>query len=115
MKILYVEDYIGAHEFMVMVLEKIISGSEITVATSGEEAQEKLLETQFDLVLSDNRMPGITGVELTRWAREEGINSIIVIHSADDIGSEALDAGANDFLHKSLGTVEIVERVSKML
>jgi CheY-like chemotaxis protein len=115
MKILYVEDDEGSHQLMILVIEKTISGADITVATSGEEALEKLQETQFDLILTDNCMPGMTGVELTRRARATGIQSMIVVHSSDDFEEETLEAGADDFLHKSLGAVDIVKKLSVLL
>jgi len=60
-------------------------------------------------------MPGMTGIELTRRARATGIQSMIVVHSSDDFEEEALEAGADDFLHKSLGAVDIVKKLSVLL
>ena len=75
---------------------------------------------QFDLVLVDNIMPEIDGVELTRRlrAREDyRLVPIIMVTSIDDpqLRVTAIDAGATDFIHKPFDVTELQARVRNLL
>ncbi|MDC7234706.1 MAG: response regulator [Spirochaetales bacterium] len=70
---------------------------------NGELALEILREQPVDLVLTDVKMPLMTGIELISKARSEGINSqFIVLSSYDDYSfvREALKMGALDYILK---------------
>lgn len=65
-RVLVVDDNLELAENLAEILED--EGCEVTVAHSGEAALE--LSTHFDLVLTDIRMPGISGIELVRRLSE---------------------------------------------
>jgi diguanylate cyclase (GGDEF)-like protein len=79
----------------------------VDIASSGEEALEKLAATTYDLVLMDVQMPGMDGYQTTRAFRQKeasGSGHVPVIamtanSSAEDI-ERALEAGMDDFLAK---------------
>jgi putative two-component system response regulator len=84
------------------------------------EALRRAGEVQFDLVLVDNIMPEIDGVELTRRlrAREDyRMVPIIMVTSMDDplLRVTAIDAGATDFIHKPFDVTELQARVRNLL
>src|SRR5690349_14072130 len=54
-------------------------GYQVSAAASGEEALEMLAEQNFDVVLTDIRMPGLTGVELLAKIKEKAPDSIVIL------------------------------------
>jgi CheY-like chemotaxis protein len=85
------------------ILRTFFTITDITVATNGQEAVEKLKTGAFDLVLMDIQMPGMDGIEATRAIRADGNGVPIVAMSAhaflDEI-ERARQAGMNDYLTK---------------
>ena len=75
-------------------------GFEVTFCENGNEAIKKAMHEEFDYIITDYQMPQINGIELTRWLRERSSRVIIIGISADDLGLDFLNAGANDFLQK---------------
>src|SRR5262245_48652696 len=55
------------------------TGYEVTITTDGFEAVELLKTKHFDVIVSDQRMPKMTGVELLRHARDLAPNTIRVL------------------------------------
>lgn len=85
-------------------------------AHNGEEAIELLDAQTPDLVFMDMKMPGMTGIEVTKILREKGVQIPIVALTAfayDDDRKLALDAGCNDFLTKPISPPELRRMVSK--
>jgi putative two-component system response regulator len=84
------------------------------------EALRRAAEVQFDVVLVDNIMPGMDGVELTHRlrAREDyRLVPIIMITSVDDppLRVSAVAAGATDFIQKPFDVIELQARVRNLL
>jgi two-component system, chemotaxis family, sensor kinase CheA len=82
-------------------------GYRVETAICGEDALEKAAQFQFDLVISDVEMPGITGFELARRLRQtEGYREtpIIIVSSlaTDADKRQALDSGAQAYIVKGL-------------
>ncbi len=78
---------------------------EVVTSASGEEAYELAQKNNFDLVLSDIRMPGMDGLELFSNLRELDPNQSIIMFSGFgdvDAAVEAMKQGAFDYLSKPL-------------
>ena len=60
-KLLWVDDEIDLLKAHIMFLEK--KGYDVTTVTNGYDALDKCTEVDFDLVLLDENMPGISGLE----------------------------------------------------
>jgi DNA-binding NtrC family response regulator len=78
-------------------------GHRIEVADNGKEGLAKLQATEFDLVITDLRMPDISGLDLMRkGGKEKPDTKWIVITAFGSIGNavEAVKAGASDYLTK---------------
>jgi CheY-like chemotaxis protein len=73
--------------------------------------------THYDLLLFDNGLPGVSGLELTERARQlrHRTHLPIVMLSASDCAAEARRAGANVFLKKPEGVWRLVEVVRRLL
>jgi two-component system KDP operon response regulator KdpE len=90
-------------------------GYEVLEAANGREAHERLFaEPLPDLVVLDLGLPDIQGQELLRRWREQGNDTpIIILSSRTDEGGivEALELGADDYLTKPFGVMELVARM----
>jgi response regulator RpfG family c-di-GMP phosphodiesterase len=82
-----------------------IEGYESKGASNAEEARARLEEEQFDLVICDLRMPGMTGLELLKEVRVRFPHLAFIICTGEDdvrTGIEAMKQGAADYLVKPL-------------
>jgi DNA-binding NtrC family response regulator len=94
-------------------------GVRVTVAQDGPQALSKLDENGFDLVITDIRMPGMSGIDVLktvhqRWPRLPVI--VMTAYSADATLDEAYTAGALDVLAKPVDidhVIGLVERVTE--
>ena len=93
---------------------------EVTEASSGAVALELIERTRFAVVLLDNQMPGMSGLDVLRQlrsnARTATLPVILVTGQAEvDDRIRGLDAGANDYLAKPVDLRELVARVRSQL
>ena len=106
--ILIVDDELSMREFLRILLEK--EGHEVATAANGNVALELSGKQTFDLVVTDIRMPGITGLELLaqlKQARPEtGVIMITAFASPDDAVA-AMKNGAFDYITKPFNVDEI--------
>ena len=82
-----------------------MEGYESKGASNAEEARARLEEEQFDLVICDLRMPGMTGLELLKEVRVRFPHLAFIICTGEDdvrTGIEAMKQGAADYLVKPL-------------
>jgi DNA-binding response OmpR family regulator len=95
-------------------------GFSVTSATSGEEALSVLPQIRPDLVLLDLVLPGMEDLDLCRRIRSAAetahISVIIISSKSDEMDKVAgLEAGANDYMTKPVGTRELVARINSLL
>jgi DNA-binding NarL/FixJ family response regulator len=86
----------------------------IAEAADGEQAKQLILAQQPDVVILDIRMPGATGIEVTRWIREQAIPVCILILTAyddDPFVVAAIQAGANGYVLKNAEADQITAAV----
>ena len=88
-------------------------GYKVFTARNGEEAIEAVARNRPDLLLLDLLLPGMSGLEVTRWVRERSNVPIIVlsVKEAERDKVEALDLGADDYVAKPFGMNEVLARV----
>jgi CheY-like chemotaxis protein/tetratricopeptide (TPR) repeat protein len=107
--ILHVED----NEMVAKLLQETLGteGMHVDSCASGTTAMKKLKsDARYDLIIVDNDLPGIGGLELIRRARGMGTRrrTPIIMLSGDDCETEAWRAGVGEFLRKP----EDIEKVS---
>ena len=103
--ILIADDERSVRELMVDVLED--EGHQVVTAPDGATAARRLERESFHLLITDLRMPGLTGMELLRRARAEHPDMEVVVLTAFgsvDSAVEAMKLGAFDYLQKPLGS-----------
>ncbi len=89
---------------------------EVDLAFDGVSGRAMLEETPYDLLVSDLRMPGMDGMKLLRWVKEEGPDiPAIMISAHGDIRDavEAMRIGAYDYLVKPFDPDELLMRIRK--
>jgi DNA-binding response OmpR family regulator len=93
-------------------------GYEVTTASDGFETLELGRSGTFDLVILDQLMPGLLGLEvIDRWHSEGITTPVIVLSAVDDdrIVVDSLDRGAVDFVRKPFRVPELMARVRHRL
>jgi CheY-like chemotaxis protein len=98
------------------VLEEL--GYRITTAAEGQEALEQFSRSQFDLIITDYRMPKMNGLELINRVRERSADLPIILISgyADALGFDEASTGANIVIPKSANEVtQLVRSVNRLL
>lgn len=98
-----------------------LEGYETVSANCGENALQALAEQQFDLVMSDIKMPGMDGVSLLKQIannKEIGCEMPVIMLTSVDSVRVAVDAmreGASDYITKDADREEILLRIEKVL
>jgi two-component system, NtrC family, response regulator AtoC len=112
-RVLLVDDDESLRKLMPRQLTR--SGFDVATAANGQEAINAVRETDFDVVLLDIKMPGLSGIETLRQIRQIEDPPEIIMLTADNslsTGLEAMRLGAYDYLTKP-STSEEIEAVVK--
>ena len=91
------------------------AGAEVCVAAGGKSALEQLRATRFDGIVTDMKMPGLSGAELLRQMRaiDPGVPVVLLSAWAQDAQvAEARRLGLLAFLSKASGTPQLIELLS---
>lgn len=113
-KILVADDEVMMRNLILKILES--EGYQITMVSSGDEAMAMLKENNYDLLLTDVKMPGMSGFELLKQVKENWPDmAVIVMTGYGDAYTikEALLLGADEYVSKPFKGHEvslIVER-----
>ena len=114
MRLLLVEDDSRIQELVRKGLSE--DQLEVVVCSTAEQAMQKIIgpDGEFDAYLLDILLPGLNGVDLCRWLRDQGHKEPIVMLTAKE-GVEdkvrGLDAGADDYISKPFQMVELRARL----
>src|ERR671925_897455 len=93
-------------------------GYRVDKAQSGREALSLLDDRLHDLLIIDVRMPGMTGLEVTRTAHKKYLTLPIIVMTAFgsiETAIEAIHEGAFDFISKPMNLEELKKTVSRAL
>ena len=98
----------------------IRQGYLVEVAGNGEAALEKLNQNHYDLVLLDQMMPGMSGLDLLRLLRATYSPSelpVIMVTAVDqsEMVVQALDQGANDYVVKPVDLPVVTARIESQI
>ncbi|AAD36430.1 chemotaxis protein CheY [Thermotoga maritima MSB8] len=113
-RILVVDDEPNIRELLKEELQE--EGYEIDTAENGEEALKKFFSGNYDLVILDIEMPGISGLEVAGEIRKKKKDAKIILltaysHYRSDLSSWAAD----EYVVKSFNFDELKEKVKKLL
>ena len=115
-KILIVEDELKMIEGLKYNLE--FEGYEVDTTIEGNSGLQKVLQNQYDLILLDVMLPGVSGFDICKSARKEGVNTPIILLTAK--GEEidkvlGLELGADDYITKPFSLRELLARIKTIL
>ncbi len=116
--ILVVDDDPDIARFIQMNL--VVEGFRVQVASNGEMAMKMVYDHRPDLAVVDLMMPGVDGLQLTRWLRSNPTTSAmpVIMLTAKGLTVDkviGLTAGADDFMVKPFDTMELVARIKATL
>lgn len=116
-KVLIVEDEQEVVEQIERLLSKV-EECEVSVAYDGAQALKELKSNDYNLVLLDIKMPGMSGIEVMRKFKEiKKLPKIIVITGHDDqqVLSQVMEIGVCDYMVKPIDYVYFSQKVKAIL
>lgn len=116
MRILLVEDEKKVAGFVARGLRS--ERLAVDVAYDGLTGWEMASDTEYDLIILDLMLPGLSGTELLRRVRRKGRTAAVLVLTARDATFdkvENFEAGADDYLTKPFAFAELLVRVKALL
>ena len=92
-------------------------GYEVLEAENGTEAIEKLSAERFDVVITDIKMPGKSGIDVLTAAKmiDPKIDVIVMTGFTTEEPDHALSLGAKDFIYKSYNVEEFLTKIREAI
>jgi two-component system sensor histidine kinase/response regulator len=111
-KLLFIDD----EDIVLKSCRRIFAGGEyeIDTASSGEEGLEMALAANYDVVITDLKMPGMGGIEVLKRLNKERPEQVVVVftgYANVETAREALKNGAFDYIPKPFTPEEIIDVV----
>ena len=110
-KVILIEDEVKLARFV--ELELRYEGYDVTVCHDGREGLQMVTDGNYDMILLDLMLPGLTGIEICRRVRKFSNVPIIMLTSKDETMDKVagLDSGADDYLTKPFAIEELLARM----
>ena len=116
---------IDDEEMVTLSMKKLLkkSGYEVDTSNSGTDAMKKIKESDFDLIISDIRMPGEDGIEIVKKIRaylldnkKEGIPEILITgYASEDKYKSAVELQVRAYINKPFDITELLQTVKEIL
>jgi DNA-binding NarL/FixJ family response regulator len=117
-RILLVDDHPLVRQGIKQVLTGAFEPALVGEAASAEEGLNEVRSTEWDVMVLDLTLPGLTGLDLLKdLRRERPALPVLVLsmHPADQFARRALNAGASGYLTKDSAPTELVKAVSELM
>jgi DNA-binding NtrC family response regulator len=115
-KILIVDDYVEHAQNLSAILK--VNDYECKIAFSAEEAQSKLAKENYTLILLDNKLPGLDGLDFVRMLRKNQNDTPVIMYSAygdSHLGVESARLGVFDFLPKGDDLSQLYDKIEAII
>lgn len=116
LSVIVVDDHAPMRELLATVFTR--AGAAVREAQSGDEALTLYDESAADLVVLDQNMPGLSGVELTAQLRARAAGLALILISGDKsaaLAAQARAAGADAVLVKPVSPRMLIEAVNAVM
>jgi CheY-like chemotaxis protein len=114
--IVIADDEEDVREFLLRAVRRYAPQAEVTAVVNGAAALEILRQRGCDLLISDHRMPVMTGIELLQAVRAwQPILPVVIISADTTAESAAAAAGVTAFFYKPLTIAQIRQIVETWL
>jgi two-component system response regulator PilR (NtrC family) len=114
--ILVVDDEAGMRDFLTILLQK--EGYAVQSVGNGEEALQILADRDFDLVITDLKMPRLSGLEVLQQIKQQNPDMgviLITAYASPETAVDAMKDGAFDYISKPFAVEEMKEVVRSAL
>ena len=110
-KVILIEDEVKLARFV--ELELRYEEYDVTVCHDGREGLQMVTDGNYDMILLDLMLPGLTGIEICRRVRNFSNVPIIMLTAKDETMDKVagLDSGADDYLTKPFAIEELLARM----
>ncbi|MDX9940864.1 MAG: ATP-binding protein [Bacteroidales bacterium] len=130
LKLLVVDDEPGIRSGVIRILENFSVSYpfmdedfdfNVAEAPTGEDALDLLVDNEFDIVLLDNKLPGIQGIDVLEFINKKQLDVVVVMitsYASLDLAVKATRRGAYDFVPKPFTPKELratIETITKQL
>jgi DNA-binding NtrC family response regulator len=115
-RILLIDDDADLTDFLREALQG--HGHEVKCLERAERGPEVLTGADFDLVLLDNKMPGMSGIEFLAALQQRGLDIPVILmtgHATTDTAIEAMNLGAFDYVIKPLDPGELCDQLGLLI
>ena len=115
LRVLLVDDNASVLRFLASAFSS--NGCQVTTAATAEQALEQLSDDPFDLVVSDIKMPGLSGLDLLRAVKgKQPGTPVVLITGVPSVNSAVfgLRHGAYDYLPKPFSVTEVKELIRRL-
>jgi len=117
-RILIADDHAIVRKGLVQILTESADTIVVDEAANGEEALDKALNSDYDLVLLDISMPGRGGLDVLKELKSRSSKPPVLMlsmHPEEHYAVRALRAGASGYLTKGSASDELVQAIQKVL
>ncbi|HZD22389.1 MAG TPA: response regulator [Acidimicrobiia bacterium] len=115
-RILVADDTDTIRKLLTSTLERV--GYEVKTVRDGPTAYAIAKEGDFDLIILDQLMPGLLGLDVIDQLRNDGVEVPVIMLSGVDDGltaAESLHRGAVDYIRKPFEVTELLARIEARL
>ncbi|MBZ2174095.1 response regulator transcription factor [Schnuerera sp. xch1] len=116
--VMVVDDHILMREGLKQLLELEEDIEVISQAGNGEEALDKILQDEPDVILLDINMPQMTGIDVLRRMKDLGLNSKVImltIHDDREYLFETMKIGANGYVLKDSDADSLIKAIRNVI
>ncbi|MCU0491262.1 MAG: response regulator [Chloroflexaceae bacterium] len=114
-RVILVEDEQDVRDLLLRALKRIQPDATITTAQNGLEALQIFQQQGADFILSDHRMPMMSGLDLLRAVRQVSSVPFVLISADATVEVQARTEGVSDFLFKPVSVAQLRQVVQKYL
>ncbi len=113
--ILVVDDDTVVRMFLHRILEE--AGYDVVLASNGQEALEKVSQSDISLILLDIIMPGLDGFEILERIRQYKYIPVIMLSGIREVNAkiDTLTLGADDYITKPFSKAVLLARIQAKL